>query len=166
MKFTLSIATLFFISLSLSQAQPTSTATPAKADAQISAKEEHEKADQNPNADTSKDLRENLDQGLHIQAKPKVDRSKEVWGSCEIVRSGDQAHAISDACVETQLILKDALGKELARTRTDAKGQFDFAADPGKRFKIQPASPSYDLLAPTKLVYSGTEVHVKLRLHP
>jgi hypothetical protein len=132
--------------------------------AEVSNKEANENAEVNPNSDTSKDLKENLDQGLHIEKKPKVDFSKEVRGICEVVIT--PTHPITEACVSTLLILKDPHGKEVARTRTDGKGNFDFAADPAKKFKIVPAAAAYDLVAPQHLVSSGSTVHLKLKLHP
>jgi hypothetical protein len=78
MKIFSSLAVLLLLSQS-SFSQPANSQSGNQKNAQVSEQEEHEQADQNPNSDaTSKDLKENLDQGLHLQKKTKVDHSTEI----------------------------------------------------------------------------------------
>lgn len=85
-------------------------------------------------------------------------------GHCTLMQSQD--NPIAGPCVNTMLVLNDADGTELDRTRTSENGDFEFPADPKDRFHITSGSRFYDVDSPTGLLRSGQKVDLVLRQKP
>ena len=93
-------------------------------------------------------------------APAKLSHGKLV-GHCTMLVGG--GNLIDGPCLNILLILKDANDNELARTRTDGKGEFDFEAAQGGQYKIASGTRLIEVVSPTELLNSGVRVDLKLR---
>jgi hypothetical protein len=84
-----------------------------------------------------------------------------VRGTCSILES--QFNPIPGPCVNTLLVVSDVKGEELARTRTSAKGEFEFTAERATSYRIGSGSQAYEVVSPSDPVQGGSRVVVKLR---
>jgi hypothetical protein len=68
-------------------------------------------------------------------------------------------------CVSLLIILEDAKGNEVARTRTTPQGEFDFTAAAGSQaeYIFVSGSKFYEVIAPTRTVHGGDRVSLLLR---
>jgi hypothetical protein len=65
--------------------------------------------------------------------------------------------------VSLVLILTDADGNEVLKTRTTAQGQFEFESEPGKNYKIIPGSKFYEPVVARAIVHSGDRIGLQLQ---
>ena len=101
--------------------------------------------------------------GAGTQGKPgsSSKSSNTIQGSCSIAESS--MNPFPGPCVNLLLILNDADDNEVVKARTNAQGQFDFATEQGKAYKIVSGSKFYDVNAPLGLVRGGDKVNLQLR---
>jgi hypothetical protein len=84
-----------------------------------------------------------------------------IRGRCTVVES--DSNPIAGPCVDMVLLLNDEKGNEVLRTRTSAKGDFEFAADPAVKYRVGSGSKFYDLVQPEGLLHGGASVDMRLR---
>jgi len=71
---------------------------------------------------------------------------------------------ISGPCVNLVLVLLDEKGTEVLKSRTNPRGQIEFAAEKGKVYRIIPGSRFYEIKAPLDLIHGGDTVKIFLKL--
>lgn len=94
-------------------------------------------------------------------AGPVSKNSGTIRGVCSIVES--PSNPFPGPCVNTPLVLNDANGNEVVKMRTTNQGQFDFIAEKGKPYKIEPGSNFYEIVAPKGLIHGGDKVNLQLQ---
>lgn len=83
-------------------------------------------------------------------------------GVCTIVES--PTNPFAGPCADVLLVLNDSnSGNEVAKTRTTAQGQFAFATEHGKTYKLTAGSKAYDVIAPSGVVHGGDSISLQLR---
>ena len=84
-----------------------------------------------------------------------------ISGNCSTVES--PMNPLAGACVNTLLALNDEKGAEVSKTRTNIKGDFEFAGEPSKAYHLVSGSQYYEVVSPTAFVHGGDHVTLKLR---
>jgi len=84
-----------------------------------------------------------------------------IRGSCTVVES--PSNPFANTCVNILLILRDQEGNEVSKSRTTSKGEFEFATDTGKLFRLESGSRFYAVVAPKDLIHGGALVNLKLQ---
>jgi hypothetical protein len=81
-------------------------------------------------------------------------------GDCSILSS--PSNPITGACVEMVLVLKDADGKDVLKTRTDKDGKFQFTIASGYPFTIETGSKAFEVVDPKSKLYPG-KIQLQIR---
>jgi len=84
-----------------------------------------------------------------------------IRGNCTVVAS--PSNPIQGACVSLLLVLTDADGNVIEKTRTTMQGQFDFITESSKTYRIIPGSKYYELATAPVLFHSGDRIGLRLK---
>jgi len=90
-------------------------------------------------------------------AKRRID----VRGQCTVLES--PLNPITGPCVSVPLELKDRLGASLGVSRTNEKGEFDFAVASEGPYTLAPNSSFYVVVAPLNPIDRGQRVELRIR---
>ncbi len=84
-----------------------------------------------------------------------------IRGLCTVIES--TANPFSGPCVSSLLILTDKDGNEMSKSRTTAKGDFEFIADPNMTYHLVSGSRYYQVVGPMELIHGGENINLKLQ---
>lgn len=107
-------------------------------------------------------VRGNKAGGKNLRLDAPTKNPGTIRGTCSVAQS--TSNPIEGPCADMLLVLTDAEGNEVEKTRTSTQGHFDFEAEPGKAYKIALGSKTYLITAPTELVHGGDEVSLEIML--
>lgn len=84
-----------------------------------------------------------------------------IHGHCTLLEGN--GNPISGPCVNLILVLNDANGNEVLRTRTSSGGDFVFLGEKNVQYQVVVESRSYEIAGPAKSIRGGEHIDLKLR---